>query len=203
VGKSRLVYEFLHAHHTQGWLVLESASGSYGKATPYFPVIDLLRRYSHVEDRDEGKVLGEDGLQRVETGAHPSSLMWASHGIGLWSLCQGDLSRALPLLERAMGICQEAALLLFVPRVAAALGAVYILSGRVADAVVLLTPVMTQTRAADMTVFQALCNLPLGEAHLLTGRLEEAQALTRAHQELGNQAYALRFLGDIAARRHP
>src|ERR671933_824430 len=45
VGKSRLVYEFVHAHYTQGWRVLESASVSYGKATPYFPVIDLLRRY--------------------------------------------------------------------------------------------------------------------------------------------------------------
>ena len=50
VGKSRLVYEFVHAHHTQGWLVLESASVSYGKATPYFPVIDLLKRYFHIED---------------------------------------------------------------------------------------------------------------------------------------------------------
>ena len=50
VGKSRLVYEFVHSHHTQGWLVLESASVSYGKATPYFPVIDLLKRYCHVED---------------------------------------------------------------------------------------------------------------------------------------------------------
>ena len=37
VGKSRLVYECVHAHPTQGWLVLESASVSYGKATPYFP----------------------------------------------------------------------------------------------------------------------------------------------------------------------
>ena len=45
VGKSRLVYEFVHSHRTQGWLVLESASVSYGKATPYFPVLDLLRRY--------------------------------------------------------------------------------------------------------------------------------------------------------------
>ena len=45
VGKSRLVYEFVHSHHTQGWRVLESASVSYGKATPYFPVIDLLKRY--------------------------------------------------------------------------------------------------------------------------------------------------------------
>ena len=43
VGKSRLVYELSHSHRTQGWLVLESASVSYGKATPYFPVIDLLQ----------------------------------------------------------------------------------------------------------------------------------------------------------------
>jgi class 3 adenylate cyclase len=42
VGKSRLVYEFVHSHHTAGWLVLESASVSYGKAAPYFPVLDLL-----------------------------------------------------------------------------------------------------------------------------------------------------------------
>jgi class 3 adenylate cyclase len=41
VGKSRLAYEFVHSHHTQSWRVLESASVSYGKATPYFPVIDL------------------------------------------------------------------------------------------------------------------------------------------------------------------
>ena len=53
VGKSRLVYEFVHSHHTRGWPVLESASVSYGKATPYFPVIELLKRYSHVEDRDD------------------------------------------------------------------------------------------------------------------------------------------------------
>src|SRR5262245_29245615 len=53
VGKSRLVYESVHAHQTQGWLGLESASVSYGKATPYFPVLDLLRRYAHVDERDD------------------------------------------------------------------------------------------------------------------------------------------------------
>src|SRR5262244_3069718 len=57
VGKSRLVYEFVHSHHTPGWLVLESASVSYGKATPYFPVIDLLRRYSHVEEHDDTRTI--------------------------------------------------------------------------------------------------------------------------------------------------
>src|SRR5262249_677453 len=57
VGKSRLVYEFVHSHHTPGWLVLESASVSYGKATPYFPIIDLLKRYSHVEERDDARTI--------------------------------------------------------------------------------------------------------------------------------------------------
>src|SRR5262247_2211313 len=53
VGKSRLVYECIHSHHTQGWQVLESSSVSYGKATSYFPVLDLLRRYAHVDDSDD------------------------------------------------------------------------------------------------------------------------------------------------------
>jgi class 3 adenylate cyclase/tetratricopeptide (TPR) repeat protein len=57
VGKSRLVYEFVHSHRTQGWRVLESASVSYGKATPYFPVIDLLRRYATVEERDDPRTI--------------------------------------------------------------------------------------------------------------------------------------------------
>src|SRR5262249_60355629 len=57
VGKSRLVYEFVHSHHIQSWLVLESASVSYGKATPYFPVIDLLKRYCHLEAHDDTRTI--------------------------------------------------------------------------------------------------------------------------------------------------
>ena len=57
VGKSRLVYEFVHSHATQGWRVLESASVSYGRATPYFPVIDLLKRYAHLDDADDARTI--------------------------------------------------------------------------------------------------------------------------------------------------
>ena len=53
VGKSRLVYEFTHSHRMQGWLILESGSVSYGKATSYLPVIDLLKGYFKIEDRDD------------------------------------------------------------------------------------------------------------------------------------------------------
>ena len=57
VGKSRLVYECVHSHRTQGWRVLESTSVSYGKATPYFPVIELLKRYCHLEDHDDHRTI--------------------------------------------------------------------------------------------------------------------------------------------------
>jgi class 3 adenylate cyclase/tetratricopeptide (TPR) repeat protein len=57
VGKSRLVHEVLHSHRTQGWRVLESASVSYGKATPYFPVIDLLQRYCQIDDSDAARTI--------------------------------------------------------------------------------------------------------------------------------------------------
>ena len=53
VGKSRFVYEFTHSHRLQGWRVLESASVSYGKATSYLPVIDLLKGYFGIQDRDD------------------------------------------------------------------------------------------------------------------------------------------------------
>jgi class 3 adenylate cyclase/tetratricopeptide (TPR) repeat protein len=57
VGKSRLVHECIHSHRTQEWRVLESASVSYGKATPYFPVIDLLKRYCYIDDGDDTRTI--------------------------------------------------------------------------------------------------------------------------------------------------
>jgi AAA ATPase domain/Adenylate and Guanylate cyclase catalytic domain len=45
VGKSRLVWEVSHSHRTDGWRVLQARSVSYGKATPYLPIIDLLKGY--------------------------------------------------------------------------------------------------------------------------------------------------------------
>jgi predicted ATPase len=67
VGKSRLVYELVHSHHTRSWRVLESAAVSYGKATPYFPVIELLRRYAHVEERDDLRTIRAKMAEQVQT----------------------------------------------------------------------------------------------------------------------------------------
>jgi class 3 adenylate cyclase/tetratricopeptide (TPR) repeat protein len=59
VGKSRLFWEFTHSHRTAGCLVLESGSVSYGKATPYLPVIDLLKAYFQIEAQDDHRRIRE------------------------------------------------------------------------------------------------------------------------------------------------
>jgi len=54
VGKSRLLYELVHSQRTRDWRVLESGSVSYGKATSYLPVIDLLKSYCRIDQRSGG-----------------------------------------------------------------------------------------------------------------------------------------------------
>jgi tetratricopeptide (TPR) repeat protein len=109
-----------------------------------------------------------------------------------------------------MGICQDADLPVLFPWMAAALGAAYTLGGHAADAIPLLTQAMAQSTAMESVHIETLCSLPLGEAHLAAGHVEAAHtlaeralALVRTHQERGHQVYALRLLGDIAARCEP
>jgi class 3 adenylate cyclase/tetratricopeptide (TPR) repeat protein len=59
VGKSRLVWEFTRSHRTHGWLVLESGSVSYGRDTPYLPVIELLKAYLRIQERDDQRAIRE------------------------------------------------------------------------------------------------------------------------------------------------
>jgi len=65
VGKSRLVYELTHSHRLQGWRILEAASVSYGKTTSYLPVIDLLKGYFKIQDRDDLREIREKMTGKV------------------------------------------------------------------------------------------------------------------------------------------
>jgi tetratricopeptide (TPR) repeat protein len=184
----------------------------FGQAT--LPTVQacafLAAGYAELGMFTQGRMIGEEGLQIAEAMTHPGSLMWGYYGLGLLALRQGDMARALPRLEQAMAICQEADLPIFAPRMATALGTGYALAGRAADAMALLTQAMDQTKTTAMAGFQALYHLAWGEVHMRAGRLEEAhtfakQALARAreYQERGHQAYALCLLGEVAARCHP
>jgi class 3 adenylate cyclase len=67
VGKSRLVWELTHSHRVNGWLILEAASVSYGKATAYLPVIELLRGYFAIERGDDPRKVREKVTGKVLT----------------------------------------------------------------------------------------------------------------------------------------
>jgi tetratricopeptide (TPR) repeat protein len=81
VGKSRLLYEFLHQIEAEGGLELESTCVSYGSSMAYRPIVELLRRYlglprgsssegirSHVAEQLQ--FLGLEGEERCILLAH-------------------------------------------------------------------------------------------------------------------------------------
>ena len=67
IGKSRLFWEFTRSHHTDGWLVVESSPVSYGKATAYLRIVNLLRTYFKVQDQDDHRAILEKVNDRLLT----------------------------------------------------------------------------------------------------------------------------------------
>ena len=65
VGKSRLLYEFTHSHALHTWRVLETRSLSYGKASSYSPVVNLIEQYFEIEDGDTPAQVREKVTSRL------------------------------------------------------------------------------------------------------------------------------------------
>jgi tetratricopeptide (TPR) repeat protein len=156
----------------------------------------------------EGRAIAAEGLRIAETVQSPFSLIVACYGISVVHLRQGDGRRAIPVLERAMGLCEEWHIPLFVPRQTAALGLAYALDGRVAAGLAMVEHGVEQQVARDRPRFLAPLVAWLSEACLLAGRLEDAQTraaqtldLARQYQQRGKQAWALWLLGESTARQ--
>jgi predicted ATPase/class 3 adenylate cyclase len=67
IGKSRLVWEATHSHRTGDWLVVEGGAVSYGKATPYLPVRNLLKGYFGIQDQDDHREIREKVIGKLLT----------------------------------------------------------------------------------------------------------------------------------------
>ncbi|OGG50146.1 MAG: hypothetical protein A3F84_13670 [Candidatus Handelsmanbacteria bacterium RIFCSPLOWO2_12_FULL_64_10] len=180
---------------------------------PSFPSVFsrsvLVRCLAEVGMFAEGIACGEEGVRIAEAADHPNSLIHAYLGIGGLHLRKRDLPRAIPPLERSLGLCQTAEIPLHFPMAASNLGYAYALSGRVAEALPLLKQVEAQAALMIWSPYSFIVT-HLGEAYLLCGRFEEAsglaaRALDRARQykQRGYEAYALRLSGEIASHRDP
>jgi tetratricopeptide (TPR) repeat protein len=89
----------------------------------------------------------------------------------------------------------------------ASLGHVYAWSGRTEEGVSCLQQALTAYESAGFGYYHSLSVAQLGEAYLLADRVEDARAcadravmLARTRGERGYEAYALRLVGEIAAR---
>ncbi len=59
VGKSRLCHEFVQHCRAQGIDVYEAQAQAHGQAIPFLPVLQMLRGYFGIEDRDSDRVARE------------------------------------------------------------------------------------------------------------------------------------------------
>jgi len=181
---------------------------------PYSPSV-FSRAYliSCLAERGEfpaGLSCGEEAMRIAEALDQPFSVVAAYYGLGLLSLRQGQLDRAIPLLQQSLNVCRSAQTLVFFPWVASALGAAQTLWGSIADAVVPLEEAREKAITRKILFGHTVSVVHLSEAYLRAGRMDEAtevarQAihLARNYKERGNEAYVLRLLGDIATHREP
>ena len=91
LGKSRLFYEFQLLSRA-GCLILEAYSVSHGKASPYLPVIELLKSYFDIQPQDEERKRREKVTGKVLT-------------------LDRSLEDALPYLFALLGIEEQPSLL--------------------------------------------------------------------------------------------
>jgi tetratricopeptide (TPR) repeat protein len=156
----------------------------------------------------EGLAIAEDGLRIAETINFPFSLIEACYGLGGVYWRQGDVPRAIPMLERALGLCQDWHIALLSSWIAAALGLAYAMGGRIATGLALAEQAAEQTAARGRVWSLVRVVTWLSETYLLAGRLEEARQraeqaydLARQYQQRGYQAWALWLLGESTARQ--
>jgi len=123
---------------------------------------------------------------------------------------KGEIPNAIPLLERALGLCRDSDLTLLAPYVTWSLGSAYALAGRISDGLSLLHQAIDAFESAGLGAFRSLAIIRLAEACALADRYDEATthigralSLTRERGERGFEAYALRLLADIASRPDP
>jgi class 3 adenylate cyclase/tetratricopeptide (TPR) repeat protein len=155
----------------------------------------------------EGLAHGEESFRLAEVVNDSRSLIPACWGIGYVSLYKGDLHQAIAWLERGLEVCRGWDLPLLLYFSSSTLGYAYALAGRLSDALPLLEQSVS-TEAA--VVMRGTVYVWLGEAYLRLGRLDEALAVARrglefcrAQARQGEQAWALRLLGEIHAHRQP
>jgi tetratricopeptide (TPR) repeat protein len=153
----------------------------------------------------EGEGFGNEGIQIGEEADHATSLIHMLCSAGMLYLIKGDLDRAIPILERSLGLCRSANIPVYVPFTASRLGSAYANAGRLAEALPYLEQGVENSLHSGRMAFLSLSMASLAEGYLFAGRVDEAARsaaraveLSKQYKERGHEAWALKICGDIS-----
>ncbi|HEX9819522.1 MAG TPA: BTAD domain-containing putative transcriptional regulator [Methylomirabilota bacterium] len=169
----------------------------------------IVLAMAEVGEFRDGALLGEEAVRIARAELGPHLHVWALLGLGRLYVVQGALERGIEILEQALPLCQTSGdLAVYFSRTASSLGEAYARSGRLAEGLALLQGAANHGEAIGFAYSHALVLGILGSVHLLAGDVEaagrcavEALALARRYGQRGWEAWALRLLGEVAARR--
>jgi tetratricopeptide (TPR) repeat protein len=170
----------------------------------------LARALAELGEFDEAATRAEEAVRAAHSVGHPYDLIVAYIAANDVWLRRGHADRAIPTVERALALCRSSHLPVWFPTIATNLGLGYALAGRIDEALPLLEQAVEQADAMRIMYNQALRLAFLGEGYLAASRLDDAAAVGQrafnvAHQqdERGHEVWALRLLGEAAARQEP
>jgi tetratricopeptide (TPR) repeat protein len=208
-GDHRRATDFLAQmdQHLQGEQIYERFT------LPGLPAVNarawLAECLAELGDFAQGIARGEEAVRLAEVVDHPFSLVGTYQFLGALYLHQGDVDKAIPVLERALALCQAAEIRLLVGYGIVTLGYAYSQAGRVGEGLQLLEQGVDLV-ASRLLCFQSFAITWLSEAYLLAGRVENARELAvralrlaRERKERGVEAWALRLHGEIATHADP
>ncbi|MCI0546086.1 MAG: AAA family ATPase [Candidatus Rokubacteria bacterium] len=159
-------------------------------------------------DFDEAERSAARALRAADADRNAYGQAIATSMAGLVALRRGALDVAIPSLERSLGICRDKGLAVWRPIPSALLGSAFVQTGRSDDGMPLTEAGVSLSEELGVRAYAPLWTVYQGEAYLAAGQLERAEAtgrraleLARLYKEQGHEAWALRLLGDIAARQ--
>jgi predicted ATPase/class 3 adenylate cyclase len=165
----------------------------------------LVQCLAELGEFSEGLAHAQRGIHIAEEANHVSSLAYAYCSLGILMLFKGDFEQAIVSLEKCRRICEDSDIKVLLTHIWSHLGLAYALSGRVGEALPLLEISDTQSALMGRKAGRSLRTSWHGQVRLLSREIERAKefgthALDLAIQakERGNQAWALKLLGDIA-----
>jgi tetratricopeptide (TPR) repeat protein len=158
----------------------------------------------------EGRCHGEEALRLATLEGRGRELLVVHVCLGSLYLAQGDLERAIRVLQPGRALCRAAGDRGWLRPIAGGLGSAFALQGRLAEGRALLEEAIREDIRTGALTGQAYRIAWFSEVCRLAGRGEEAyqharQALDLARQQKarGNEARALHQLGVVHAHAAP